>query len=49
MIQDLLRIHQRGLWLTGLHTKVGEHLLDILVLVNGHRPIDVIVKLDPEK
>jgi hypothetical protein len=35
MIQDLLRIHWRSLWLTGLHAKVGEHLLDVLMLVNG--------------
>ena len=49
MIQTLFGIHRRRLWLTALHTKVGENLLDILVLVNRHGPIDVIVELDSEE
>ena len=49
MIQSLFGIHRRRLRLTCLHTKVGEHLLDILVLVNRHGPIDVIVELDSEE
>jgi hypothetical protein len=49
MIQDLLGIHRRRLRLRTLHAKVGEHLLDILVLVNRYGPIDVIVELDPEE
>jgi hypothetical protein len=49
MIEDLLGMHRRRPRLTSLHAKVGEHLLDILVLVNGHGPIGMIVELDPEE
>ena len=49
MIQNKLWIHRRRLRLTGLHAKVGEDLLDVLVLVDGHRPIGLEVKLDSEE
>jgi hypothetical protein len=45
----MLWIYRRSLRLTVLYTKVGEHLLDILVLVDRHRSIGLEVKLDPEE
>ena len=48
-IQDLLGIHRRILRLIGFYAKVGENVLDILVLVDGHRSIGLEVKLDAQE